>query len=60
MLHMKKATTRKPRRCASPQSEKRLIGGLSDFEARMKKIFGNKKLKVSGAELLAKDREERF
>jgi hypothetical protein len=37
-----------------------LIGGLPDFQARMQKIFGNKKLKVSGAELLAKEREERF
>lgn len=30
---------------------------LPDFLGRMKKIFGNKVLKVSGAELLAEDRE---
>jgi len=30
---------------------------MPDFGARMKAIFGNKKLKVSGAKLLAKDRE---
>jgi antitoxin (DNA-binding transcriptional repressor) of toxin-antitoxin stability system len=31
-----------------------------DFLARQKKIFGKKRMKVSGAELLALDREERF
>ena len=31
-----------------------------DFLARMKKIFGKKRMKVSGAELIALDREERF
>jgi hypothetical protein len=60
MLHMKKATTRKPRRRASAQVEPRLINGLPDFQARMKKIFGNKKLKLSGADLIAKEREDRF
>ena len=33
---------------------------MPDFLGRMKKIFGNKKMKVSGAELLALDREGRF
>jgi len=33
---------------------------LPDFLARMKKIFGKKRLKVSGAELIARDREDRF
>jgi antitoxin (DNA-binding transcriptional repressor) of toxin-antitoxin stability system len=33
---------------------------MPDFQARMKKVFGKKKLKFSGADLLAKDREERF
>ena len=31
-----------------------------DFMARLKKIFGKKRLKVSGADLIALDREERF
>ena len=33
---------------------------LPDFLARLKKIFGKKRLKVSGADLIAMDREERF
>ncbi|PYU10121.1 MAG: hypothetical protein DMG37_21350 [Acidobacteria bacterium] len=31
-----------------------------DFLARLKKIFGKKRMKVSGAEIIAVDREERF
>ncbi len=31
-----------------------------DFLARMKKIFGKKRMKISGAEIIALDREERF
>lgn len=31
-----------------------------DFLGRMKKIFGKKRMKVSGAEIIAQDREERF
>lgn len=31
-----------------------------DFLARLKKIFGKKRMKVSGAEIIALDREERF
>lgn len=31
-----------------------------DFMTRLKKIFGKKRLKVSGADLIALDREERF
>src|SRR5713226_4700095 len=31
-----------------------------DFLARQKKTFGKKRLKVSGAEIIALDREERF
>lgn len=30
---------------------------MPDFRSRMKAIFGNKKLKVSGARLIAQDRE---
>jgi len=30
---------------------------MPDFRARMKAIFGNKKLKVSGAKLIGQDRE---
>jgi antitoxin (DNA-binding transcriptional repressor) of toxin-antitoxin stability system len=30
---------------------------MPDFRARMKAIFGNKKLKFSGAKLIAQDRE---
>jgi antitoxin (DNA-binding transcriptional repressor) of toxin-antitoxin stability system len=30
---------------------------LPDFEARLKKIYGNRKMKISGAELIARDRE---
>jgi antitoxin (DNA-binding transcriptional repressor) of toxin-antitoxin stability system len=33
---------------------------MPDFAARMKKVFGKKKLKFSGADLIAIDREERF
>ncbi|MGH9742000.1 MAG: type II toxin-antitoxin system Phd/YefM family antitoxin [Candidatus Acidiferrum sp.] len=33
---------------------------MPDFLGRMKKIFGNKRLKSSGAELIALDREDRF
>jgi len=28
-----------------------------DFEGRLRKIYGNRKLKVTGAELIARDRE---
>jgi len=31
-----------------------------DFLARLKKTFGKKRMKVSGAEIIALDREERF
>lgn len=31
-----------------------------DFLARLKKVFGKKRMKVSGADLIALDREERF
>ena len=30
---------------------------LPDFEGRLRKIYGNRKLKVSGAELIARDRD---
>jgi antitoxin (DNA-binding transcriptional repressor) of toxin-antitoxin stability system len=30
---------------------------IPDFEARLKKIFGNRKMKVTGAELIARDRD---
>ena len=33
---------------------------MPDFLGRMKKIFGNRRLRISGAEQLAKDREDRF
>jgi antitoxin (DNA-binding transcriptional repressor) of toxin-antitoxin stability system len=33
---------------------------MPDFLGRMKKIFGKKRLKVSGAELIALDREDRL
>jgi antitoxin (DNA-binding transcriptional repressor) of toxin-antitoxin stability system len=33
---------------------------IPDFLARLKKIYGNKKLKVTGAELISRDREDRF
>jgi len=33
---------------------------MPDFLGRMKKIFGRKRLKVSGAELIALDREDRL
>jgi hypothetical protein len=57
MHHMKKTKTHDLRRDPLV-SQKR--GALPDFKARMKRIFGRKKLKVSGTELIAKDREERF
>jgi antitoxin (DNA-binding transcriptional repressor) of toxin-antitoxin stability system len=31
-----------------------------DFLGRLMKIFGKKRMKVSGAEIIAQDREERF
>jgi len=31
-----------------------------DFLARLKKIFGKRRMKISGAEIIALDREERF
>ena len=33
---------------------------IQDFMARLKRTFGNRKMKVAGAELIAKDRENRF
>ncbi len=33
---------------------------MPDFLGRMKKIFGKKRLKISGAEQIAMDRAERF
>ncbi len=40
-----------------PPESKVAPAPLPDFAARQRKIFGKKKLKVSGAELLAADRE---
>lgn len=34
-------------------------GARPDFAARLRKIYGNKVLKVSGAELLAEERKQR-
>jgi len=39
-----------------PESPK----AFPDFLARQKKIFGKKRLKISGAQIIALDREERF
>jgi len=36
------------------------LGDLPDFTVRMKKSFGEKKLKVSAAGLLAEGKEDRF
>ena len=33
---------------------------IPDFMGRMKKIFGNKRMKVSSAKLISDEREERF
>jgi len=33
---------------------------IPDFIARLKKIYGKRMLRVSGAELIARDREDRF
>jgi len=33
---------------------------LPDFEARLKEIYGDKVFEVSGADLIAADREDRF
>jgi antitoxin (DNA-binding transcriptional repressor) of toxin-antitoxin stability system len=30
---------------------------LPDFEERLRKIYGNRKLKISGAQLIARDRD---
>ena len=38
---------------AAPSS----VSRRPNFLARLKKIYGNKKLKISGAELLAKERD---
>jgi hypothetical protein len=59
MIYMKEATSCEPEGRPSPQSEKPPIGVLPDFPARMKEIFANKEFKVSGAELLAIEREDR-
>jgi antitoxin (DNA-binding transcriptional repressor) of toxin-antitoxin stability system len=40
-----------------PPEPKADTAPLPDFAARQRKIFGKKKLKVSGAELLAAERE---
>jgi antitoxin (DNA-binding transcriptional repressor) of toxin-antitoxin stability system len=40
-----------------PPESKASHAPLPDFAARQRKIFGKKKLKVSGAELLAAERE---
>jgi antitoxin (DNA-binding transcriptional repressor) of toxin-antitoxin stability system len=39
-----------------PQREEKAIE-IPDFMARLKKIYGNRKMKVTGAELIAKDRD---
>lgn len=33
---------------------------IPDFMGRMKKIFGNKRMKVSSAQLISEERDERF
>ena len=38
-------------------AEKPMSGKWPDFLERLRKIYGNKKLKVSGAQLLAKERD---
>jgi antitoxin (DNA-binding transcriptional repressor) of toxin-antitoxin stability system len=38
-----------------PEREKKTIE-IPDFMARLKKIYGNRMMKVSGAELIARDR----
>jgi antitoxin (DNA-binding transcriptional repressor) of toxin-antitoxin stability system len=42
-----------------PECAERTIE-IPDFMARLKKTFGNRIMKVSGAELIAKDRDRRF
>jgi hypothetical protein len=59
MPHMKKTKSCNLSRHSSV-FEKPVRDGLPNFRERMKRIFGKKKLKVSGLELIAKDREERF
>jgi antitoxin (DNA-binding transcriptional repressor) of toxin-antitoxin stability system len=42
-----------------PEREEKTIE-IPDFMARLKKTYGNRMMKVSGAELIAKDRDRRF
>jgi antitoxin (DNA-binding transcriptional repressor) of toxin-antitoxin stability system len=39
-----------------PEREEKTIE-IPDFMGRLKKIYGNRKMKVTGAELIAKDRD---
>jgi antitoxin (DNA-binding transcriptional repressor) of toxin-antitoxin stability system len=45
---------------AEPQSNSESRPPLPDFLGRMKAIFGDRVLEVSGADLISADREERF
>jgi tRNA (Thr-GGU) A37 N-methylase len=50
--------TKRQRGVAKPRSPKRANPvNFPNFLARLKKIFGNKRLKISGAEQLAAERE---
>jgi antitoxin (DNA-binding transcriptional repressor) of toxin-antitoxin stability system len=49
---------RKPIARLTPEPAER--APLPDFLARLKEIYGDKVLKVSGADLISMDREDRF
>jgi antitoxin (DNA-binding transcriptional repressor) of toxin-antitoxin stability system len=53
------AITKRKRVIAKLVPERALSGKPPDFMAMLKRIYGRKKLKVSGAELIAMQREDR-
>ena len=43
-----------------PERSQAATAALPDFLARLKRIFGNKKLKVSGSELIRAERDQGY
>ena len=58
MDYMRIATVRKRVRARLAPEQPEAAPGLPDFLARPEEIYGNKKLKVSGAELIRVERDE--
>jgi hypothetical protein len=60
MYHMRTAKVRKRMIARLVPERPKATPALPDFLARLKEIYGNKTLKVSGAELIRAERDEGY